>query len=339
LISVVVLTRNRPGKLSRCVQSLLAQAVDSDFEIIIVDDGSDADAARVGHRLAEGNEPVRYVHQPHRGIPGARNLGLRSARGAFIAFVADDYVLQADYLATGHRYLVNHPEAAAVRFRIMPLKDHFGGRVSHCYYDASILYRRELEALPAREKRGRLHPFLHALTPASMTAGVTHSLEASGAALFRSGVFDVVGGFDERLQRGEDTEFTKRFRQAGFEVHIVPTQLVRHDYDRWPADTLRKCLLTGYWRAALTPTTSDSAYSGIGLVARKMVGISHAFWIAKLSGGTRRYLAYLPWLLAFETATFMGYMTYLARERLSGARAESGSARAAVAEAGRGDED
>jgi glycosyltransferase involved in cell wall biosynthesis len=299
LVSVVVLTRDRPAKLRRCVASLLEQDVDTDFEIIIVDDGSHEAARYSNQDLAATDSHIRVLWQENRGIPAARNLGIRAARGEVIAIVADDYVLHQHYLRDGLRYLREHPEAGAIRFRMGPLNRTFGSRVSHCYYDASIAYRLELD------RRGNT-PFWR--KAAHITeSGVTDRLEAAGAALFRAGVFDVVGGFDESLQRGEDTEHSARFRRAGFEVHFVAADRVLHDYARWPFDTLRKCLLTGYWREKLPAPEGEAKVSRWRSLARKLFGVSHAFRRAAHAPDTLSYILYLPWLLAFELATLAGH--------------------------------
>lgn len=302
LVSVVVLTHDRPAKLRRCVISLMEQEIAANFEILVVDDGSGAETRRATASLAESDDRIRIVRQPHRGIPAARNLGVSEAKGDVIAIVADDYVLDRHYLRDALSYLAEHPEAAAVRFRIQPLDDTFGSRVSHCYYEFSILYRLELE----RDSRFRFRGEPRDSVPA---AGPTRTLEASGAAIFRAEVFDVVGGFDEHLQRGEDTEFTTRFRQAGFELHFSGESRVYHDYARWPFDTLRKCLLTGYWREMLLTTGvgAKSETSRWRALARKLFGVRHAFHRARFAPNRLSYFLYLPWLILFELATLAGH--------------------------------
>lgn len=296
---MVVLTINCPVKLRRCVESLLEQEVDVEFEIVVVDDGSNQNARRANQELAACDSRIRVLWQEHSGIAAARNLGIRSARGEIVAIVADDYVLHEHYLRDGLSYLRAHPEAAAVRFRMEALNDDFGSRVSHCYYDASIAYRLELE------RQGQA-PFWRKAAHGAET-GVTRKLEAAGAALFRAAVLDVVGGFDERFKRCEDTEFSARFRRAGFEVHFVDQLRVRHDYARWPFDTLRKCLLTGYWRERLLALEADSEPSRWRSLARKLFGVLHTFRRAAHAPDWLSYFLYLPWMLTFELATLAGH--------------------------------
>lgn len=89
-ISVVIATRNRADMLGESLHSVLCQTF-GDIEVIIVDDGSEDRTREVVEQL---NDPrVRYVHQSHRGISAARNLGTDHARGDWIAVHDDDDVM------------------------------------------------------------------------------------------------------------------------------------------------------------------------------------------------------------------------------------------------------
>lgn len=300
LVSVIVLTRNRPGKLRMCIDSLLAQQVTGEMEILLVDDGSDEAHGPAVGGLAASDPRVQLLRQSHRGIPAARNHGVARARGEFIAIVADDYVLHENYLREGLAYLRKNPEAAVVRFRMAPLNDDLGSRVSHRYYDASIAYRLDLD-------HGRRPPVWRGPASCPLPSGPTERLEASGAAIFRSKVFETVGPFDESLQRGEDTEFTARLRRAGLQVHFVDQVLVAHQYERWPTDTLRKCLLTGFWREQLLQANEVAGASRWRSLAQKLFGVRHAIRRAGHGSGWLHFLLCLPWMLVFEAATLTGH--------------------------------
>jgi GT2 family glycosyltransferase len=301
LVSVVVLTYDRPQRLQRCLASLLRQDVETPFEIVVADDGSDASTAAIVEAAARLDGRVRHVRHPHRGIPAARNLGLRHALGARVAFVADDYVLAPGYLRVALQYLDDHPEAAVVRFRVRPLEDHLGARASHCYYDASVLRRLLLERDRGSSGRARSLRLLRRLPGAAREAGETTTLEAAGAAVFRREAIDAVGGWDESLLRAEDTELTGRLRAAGYRVHFHPAPLVGHHYDRLPFDTVRKCFATGFHRARL------AREPGSGVVGAKASGLAIVVWRAGAAGSPARALVALPWLLLFEGATLAGF--------------------------------
>ena len=87
-ISVVLPTYNRASLLPRAIESVLVQTW-TDLELIVVDDGSSDDTASV---MASFTDPrVRYVrYEDNRGANHARNVGIREARGRFIAFQDSD---------------------------------------------------------------------------------------------------------------------------------------------------------------------------------------------------------------------------------------------------------
>ncbi len=90
-VSVVIPFRNARGTLAATIASVQAQTV-PDWEALLVDDQSEDGSTELVERLAASDPRLRLLRPPHRlGAPGARNLGIRSARGRFLAFLdADD---------------------------------------------------------------------------------------------------------------------------------------------------------------------------------------------------------------------------------------------------------
>ncbi|MGX2039602.1 glycosyltransferase family 2 protein [Methylocaldum sp. MU1018] len=86
LFSVVIPAFNRAREIPGCLDSVLAQRR-QDFEIIVVDDGSIDDTARVVKSY--GNR-VRLIRQENRGPGAARNTGIRAANGEYVAFLDSD---------------------------------------------------------------------------------------------------------------------------------------------------------------------------------------------------------------------------------------------------------
>ena len=92
MISVIVPVYNKEKELPRCVDSLLNQTL-SDFECILVDDGSTDLSPRLCDEYASQDQRVRVIHKSNGGLSDARNVGIKSANGNKISFIdADDYV-------------------------------------------------------------------------------------------------------------------------------------------------------------------------------------------------------------------------------------------------------
>lgn len=96
-ISVIVPVYNTEKYLDRCIQSILAQTY-TDFELLLIDDGSTDSSGAICDRYAEQDSRVRVFHKENGGVSSARNLGLDNAKGDWIGWVdSDDYIHPAMY--------------------------------------------------------------------------------------------------------------------------------------------------------------------------------------------------------------------------------------------------
>ena len=93
-ISVIVPVYNTPEEYLRtCIMSLVRQEFE-EYEVIIIDDGSEKITSDICDRLQDENEYVHVIHQKNQGVAYARNNGIRRALGEYILFIdADDWVL------------------------------------------------------------------------------------------------------------------------------------------------------------------------------------------------------------------------------------------------------
>jgi glycosyltransferase involved in cell wall biosynthesis len=148
LISVIIPTYNRKILLPRAIDSVLAQK-GADFEIIIVDDGSTDDTesivrgTRTSHLGTRKNEKpnesrvpspeIRVFRQENRGPAAARNIGIKEARGDWIAFLDSDdewkpgkLKAQLEFFRENPEYLICQTEEVWVRngVRVNPMKKH-----------------------------------------------------------------------------------------------------------------------------------------------------------------------------------------------------------------------
>ena len=91
-ISVIVPIYKVEPYIHRCVDSILAQTF-TDFELILVDDGSPDSCGAICDEYASRDERIKVIHKNNGGLSSARNAGLRIAEGRFVLFCdSDDYV-------------------------------------------------------------------------------------------------------------------------------------------------------------------------------------------------------------------------------------------------------
>lgn len=98
-LSIIVPVYNVEKYVEKCIKSILQQTY-SEFELIIVNDGSNDKSGEICRHFAETDKRILYIEQPNGGVSSARNAALDVASGEWIGFVdADDYV-DADFYET-----------------------------------------------------------------------------------------------------------------------------------------------------------------------------------------------------------------------------------------------
>lgn len=92
LLSIIVPVYNVENYLCQCLDSLLAQNL-SDYEIILVDDGSTDNSGTICDQYAALHSVFQCVHKPNGGLPSARKYGFEASHGQYVTFVdSDDWV-------------------------------------------------------------------------------------------------------------------------------------------------------------------------------------------------------------------------------------------------------
>ena len=97
-ISVIVPVYNTEKYLRRCVDSILAQTF-TDFELLLIDDGSTDSSGAICDEYAQKDSRVRVFHKENGGVSSARNLGLDNATSEWITFVDSDDWISDSFLA------------------------------------------------------------------------------------------------------------------------------------------------------------------------------------------------------------------------------------------------
>ena len=96
-VSVIIPVYNVEQYLKVCLDSILCQDF-SDYEILLIDDGSKDSSPAICDEYAQKYSHVQVIHQENKGQGGARNTGIRAAKGEFLLFVDSDDSLKSGAL-------------------------------------------------------------------------------------------------------------------------------------------------------------------------------------------------------------------------------------------------
>jgi GT2 family glycosyltransferase len=198
-VSVVVPARDAQDTLPALLRELMAQVAGrEDAEAIVVDSGSRDRTAELA-----ASAGARVVFESCPGAPAARNAGVRAARGELIVFLDSDCVPRADWLDTLVRGLRDAPQFGAVGGKIVAARS------------TNLLQRHAERSAYINQEEGFRDPFL----PYLLTANCC----------YRRAALEKLGGFDEGLRSGEDTDLSWRMQlQLGLGVELVEDAVVEH---------------------------------------------------------------------------------------------------------------
>lgn len=184
MISVIIPTVDRPGAAARLVRTLKKQSA-RNFEIVVVDQSEQPDP-----ELSALNG-VRVVRIPTRGLPNARNVGVRHAHGDILLFIDDDETPDAGWVEAHGRHYTD-PDVMGVAGRIRGAYDERSGPVGSF---------------------GRWTLYIGRHFNSDQPCRVDHL--PGGNFSIRRESFDVIGGFDPSYGGpavGEETDFSLRLR-------------------------------------------------------------------------------------------------------------------------------
>ena len=194
-VSVIIPTYNRAEKVVRAISSVLNQTF-SDFEVIVIDDGSDDGTEKAVARL---KGPIKYlVHSANLGVSAARNTGIKHSNAPFIAFLdSDDHWL---------------PEKLNVQMKFFETN--------------SQMVACQTEEIWIRNGR-RVNPRKIHLKPSGdiFAPSLKLCLVSPSAVMLRRSVLDEVGLFDESLPACEDYDLWLRIA-CRHPVHLIDEPLI-----------------------------------------------------------------------------------------------------------------
>ncbi|MFN7014034.1 MAG: glycosyltransferase family 2 protein, partial [Bacteroidia bacterium] len=108
LVSVIIPAYNAEKFIETTIQSVLNQTIQK-FEIIVVNDGSTDNTAKIIETLKEKDKRIHLINKENSGVSDTRNIGMRTAKGKYIALLDADDVWLKDNLEKKINYLENNP--------------------------------------------------------------------------------------------------------------------------------------------------------------------------------------------------------------------------------------
>ena len=201
--SLIIPVYNRPDEVDELLESLTHQSL-SDFEVLVVEDGSAVPCKEVVERYADKLD-VKYFVKPNSGPGMSRNFGAERAQGEYFIVLDSDCVIPPDYLKAVETELQREPA------------DAFGGpdraHESFTPVQKSINYSMTSFFTTGGIRGGKKK--MDKFYPRSFNMGI------------RSDVYKALGGFS-KMRFGEDIDFSIRIFKGGYRCRLFPEAWVWH---------------------------------------------------------------------------------------------------------------
>ncbi|MBX3301829.1 MAG: glycosyltransferase [Nitrospira sp.] len=222
--------RNENRHIETCVRSILGQErPPGGIEVIVVDGMSDDGTREILETLTQKHSELRVVENPRRVTPCAMNVGIREARGQYIAILGAHCDYAVDYLKTCVELLDEHPEVSCAGGPIVSAgKSVFGQAVA-----AAMAHPVGIGNATHR------HPDFEGYA------------EGACYPVFRKEIFEEIGLYDEMLVRNQDDELNYRLTKHGGKVFLSPRARSTYFVRETISSLFRQYFEYGYWRVAV----------------------------------------------------------------------------------------
>jgi len=220
LVSIVIPAFNAQKNIKSVIEGALSQTY-SPIELIIVDDGSNDETARI----AKGFERVKYIFQENSGPAAARNRGVEESTADFVFFTDSDCIPRKDWIRTAFHHFKNE--------RVAVVSGSYGIANSHSLLarciQKEILYRHR-HLMPQNPKSFGSYNF-----------GI------------RKKIFEALGGFNTSYLNasGEDNDLSYRIVNSGSLIQFEINARVNHHHPEKLMKYLKEQYRHGYWRVKL----------------------------------------------------------------------------------------
>ncbi len=207
LLSIIIPVFNNSGKdIERCINSLQnSYNIKSEYEIILIDDGSRNDCANFLDHIATNFTNIRVFHQKNQGVSNARNLGIRLSLGKYVAFVDADDVVTPNFIPDAIWAVSNTQLDIIYGYIEYVEEDNSFNHLKNIYDDdneTETETKTNLILLSEKEKK-ELYCHFFDLSKTNFWHGEYYISRGPVARLVRK-IFAVQNLFDETLCMGED---------------------------------------------------------------------------------------------------------------------------------------
>jgi len=258
-VSVIIPTHNRAQVVADAIESVLAQTY-PDFELIVVDDGSTDRTRQVVERyIGQNGKRVAYLWQENAGAPAARNAGIRLSAGDYVAFLDSDDLYLPGRLEVGVSALEQDPR-----------------------YGASYGDQRTVAADGTVILKSRINRFGGAVSGWILPALLRGDLIQTNTITIRRQALEQVGGFDEKLWSGQDTDLwwrlAKQWQIIGLPEMLVVVRELESSLSRGrgsKTDRLKRLAVWIEGQAKYLSIWTDLPFQVRRLLARRIWDLQH----------------------------------------------------------------
>ncbi|GJF27357.1 hypothetical protein KNE206_00570 [Kitasatospora sp. NE20-6] len=273
--SVVIATRNRPGPLRHCLESLFRQE-HRPAEVIVVDNAPSDDATE---RLVRDTYPgrVRYLHEPVAGLARARNTGLAAARGEICAFADDDLVLDPGWLGALADAFATDRRVGCVTGPVLPVELATDAQAAVEQYGGG--YAKGFTARHWSLEDGPDDPLL----PFKVcTFGTGANMAFHTRSFRRLGGFDQATGAGTPTRGGEDMMAFFRVLVDGRTVAYQPDAIVWHRHHRTMEALTTQVFNYGVGFGAFLAAAVRTEPRLLGVLLRGLPRASRQWWAGRV---------------------------------------------------------
>lgn len=202
--SFVIPVFNRPQEIRELLESMTLLNFENDFEVVIVEDGSELTSEQVVTEFSD-TLSISYYSKPNSGPGDSRNYGMRRAKGDYFIILDSDCLLPPHYLSVVDSFLS---------------KDFY-----HCFGGADAAH----SSFTSLQKA--INQVMTSFLTTGGIRGNKRSLQKFEPRSFNMGIskeaFEKTGGFG-KIHPGEDPDLSQRILKAGYQTVFIPDAFVFH---------------------------------------------------------------------------------------------------------------